>query len=397
MKKIWVSLTILLILILLGSSFMQYRKNTQMKIAEYQLEIDYFQDINHQAKMWLDLSQLDNGAYPLRPLSNNRADVNPYFSSMAAYSLLLGDNSYSNEVYDYIDWLLSRLNTSLEDPHRVDGTLSNIFITLENGNLIEEKHGYDSVDSYTSLFIILLDYAYETNPKHEFFLNNRASIIRLFNALLSTKTENGLSSVSAGNKVQYTMDNVEVNYALKKGINLLNRMLEHSNNPELEAILIKLEEWVVLNTQAIENILWNPSLQKYLVATDIDGNEIEFKSWNNFYPDAMAQLFPLVFGVISPDSQRAKVLYNEFISYYAWEKFKFREGFYWTVVSYIGALMDDKDRVKMYIDYYKNSIMNEHAYPIYNAEVGWIIRTCQLMIDKYEAKIEKLDPLNLFR
>lgn len=396
MRKTRISVTIILLVLLLLSSFFLYRRNAQEKIPQYQLEINYYQTIIFNEQAWLDSTQLDNGAYPFRPLSNNRADVNPYFSSMAAYSLLLGNTFYSDDVYEYMDWLFTQLNTSLEDPYLVDGTLSNIQITQENGQLIEEKFDYDSVDSYTALFIILLDYAYETYPRNDFYQTNDASIIRLFNALLSTRIDNGLSVVSVGNKTQYTMDNVEVNYALKKGINLLNHLLEQSNNLELKTIQIQLEEWLEENTKAIETILWNPNQQKYRIAIDENGNEVEFESWDNFYPDAMAQLFPLVFNVMDPESERAKELYNQFVSNYAWENFKFREGFYWTVVSTIGALMNDTERVKKYLDYYQEHIMEDHAYPIYNAEVAWIIQTCQIMIDKYEDKINQVDPLKLF-
>lgn len=396
MRKTKISVTIIFVLLLLLSSFFLYRKNAQEKIPVYQLEINYYQSIIHHEQAWLDSTQLDNGAYPFRPLVNNRADVNPYFSSMAAYSLLLGNTFYSDNVYEYMAWLFTQLNTSSEDPYQIDGTLSNIRMTQENGQINEEKFDYDSVDSYTALFIILLNYAYDTDPRYEFYQANEGSIIRLFKALLSTRAENGLSYVSVGNKTQYTMDNVEVNYAIKKGINLLNNLLELSNNQELKEIQIELEEWLIDNTQAIETILWNPAQQKYRIAIDKNGNEVEFKSWDNFYPDAMAQLFPIVFNVIEPDSERAKEHYIQFVSNYSWEDFKFREGFYWTVVSTIGAMMDDTDRVKTYLDYYQEHIMSNHDYPIYNAEVAWIIQTCQIMINKYEDKIDQVDPLKLF-
>ena len=104
MRKTKISVTIIFVLLLLLSSFFLYRKNAQEKIPVYQLEINYYQSIIHHEQAWLDSTQLDNGAYPFRPLVNNRADVNPYFSSMAAYSLLLGNTFYSDNVYEYMAW-----------------------------------------------------------------------------------------------------------------------------------------------------------------------------------------------------------------------------------------------------------------------------------------------------
>lgn len=400
-QNIRILLIILMVTILLSSAFFVYYDYAKKEISIYQNEIMFYKNIASNEQIWIQNMQLETGALPFRQLSNNFATIIPYFSAISGMALLHDiDNDYSNQVMHYIEWMLKNLNNSSSDYFNIDGTMSNFKVYYLDDNSYQEiPYKYDSVDSYTALMISLILRTYEKTNNTEFLLKYESEIMRVINALLSTRHANGLSVVSVGNKTQYTMDNVEVNYGLKDGIKLINRLLEVSNNSkELNSIKLKLENWLIVNTKSIEELLWNSDKGTYNVALNENNQIIEFKSWDNFYPDAVAQLFPIVFEVVEPDSGRAKELYDSFNNKYRWENFIYREtgDFYWTVIVYVAALMEDERKVKTYLSYYEENFMDSHPYPLYNAEAAWIVNASKKMMDYYQAKINRIDPLNLF-
>jgi len=398
--NIRVLIIILLVMTLLSSAFFVYYDYAKEEVRIYQNEILFYQTIASHEQAWIKDIQLENGALPFRELSNGTATIIPYFSAISGMALLHDiDTDYSNQVMHYIEWMLENLNDSSSDYFNIDGTMSNFKVNYMNDNSYQViPYKYDSVDSYTALMISLIMRANEKTKNIEFLIKYEREIIRVLNALLSTRLDNGLSIVSVGNRTQYIMDNVEVNYGLRDGIKLVNRLLEVSNESlELKLIKTKLVGWLDDNTKAIEELLWNNDKGTYNVALNENNQIVEFKSWDNFYPDAVAQLFPIIFEVIEPDSTRANALYDAFNMNYQWEDFIYREtgDFYWTVIVYVAALMEDESRVKEYLSYYQENFMETHPYPLYNAEAAWIVNASKEMIDHYQSKIDRIDPLSI--
>ena len=397
-----VSMSIALIILVLMGVFFNYYNYTKKQVAIYRDEITYYQDIAATEQAWIADMQLSFGAIPFRSLQNNTADINPYFSSIAARALLYETGvNYTSQVKRYIVWMLNNLNDATSDPFGVDGTMSNFkIIDLSNNEYKAIPYKYDSVDSYSALMISLIKETYTKTNDINFLMEHKDTIIRVFNALLSTRVKNGLSSVSINNSTQYTMDNVEVNYGIKDGLRLLDIMLkEDVNNQILMSLKAQYTVWLEENTLAIERVLWNKQNNKYNIAFHLNENTTEFSDWANFYPDAVAQLFPIIFEVLPTDSARAIDICQQFNKVYKWEDFIYREtgDFYWTVVVYLAAMMEDEVRVKAYLDYYKENFIAEHPYPLYNAEAAWIINACEKMIDLYTFKINKIDPFNLIK
>lgn len=386
---------------LISGALFVYYDYAKEEIRIYQNEIVFYRNIASNEQAWIMDMQLENGALPFRKLSNGTATIIPYFSAISGMALLHDiDVDYSNQAIRYIEWMLENLNDSTSDYFNIDGTMSNFKVDyLDNINYIETPYKYDSVDSYTALMISLIMRTYEKTNDIEFLLKHQKNIIRVLNALLSTRLDNGLSAVSVGNRTQYIMDNVEVNYGLRDGIKLVNRLIESSDdNKDLNLIKVKLDDWLVDQSKAIEELLWNNDKGVYNVALNENYQIVEFKSWDNFYPDAVAQLFPIIFEVIEPDSTRAKALYAAFNNNYQWEDFIYREtgDFYWTVIVYVAALMEDVNKVKVYLTYYQDNFMESHPYPLYNAEAAWIVNASNKMMEYYQRKIDNLDPFGLF-
>lgn len=400
-RNIRILIIILLVTTLISGALFVYYDYAKEEIRIYQNEIVFYRNIASNEQAWIMDMQLENGALPFRKLSNGTATIIPYFSAISGMALLHDiDVDYSNQAMRYIEWMLENLNDSTSDYFNVDGTMSNFKVDyLDNINYIETPYKYDSVDSYTALMISLIMRTYEKTNDIEFLLKHQKNIIRVLNALLSTRLDNGLSAVSVGNRTQYIMDNVEVSYGLRDGIKLVNRLIEISDDTkDLNLIKVKLDDWLVDQSKAIEELLWNNDKGVYNVALNENYQIVEFKSWDNFYPDAVAQLFPIIFEVIEPDSTRAKALYAAFNNNYQWEDFIYREtgDFYWTVIVYVAALMEDVNKVKVYLTYYQDNFMESHPYPLYNAEAAWIVNASNKMMDYYQRKIDILDPFGLF-
>jgi len=380
------------------AAYGQFAKTT---LKQHQEAIDFYQEIIEGEQAWIASMQLPSGVLPQRPLSQQTASVIPYFSAMAAMALLeYQPEMYVEQVFAYLEWVFSRLNDAQSDFYSIDGTLSNFTLTLlPDGSFEERATKYDSVDAYAALNLSLLLKAYHVSQDTAFFTQHETDIQRIVKALLSTRLANGLSAVSVNNQTQYLMDNIEVQVGLQDGIYLIELMLPHSNNAQaLKDLQIELIEWAHMNATAIEHYLWSESEQRYHIGLSANTQIIEFKSWDRFYPDAVAQLFPILHQTIDLNDERAKQLYARFNKTYDWQTVSFRaEGnFYWTMIVYVAALMGDTDRVKAYLGIYKDLYMPAHPYPLYSAESAWIVRASLQMIEHHQASMRRIDPLSLF-
>jgi hypothetical protein len=99
-----------------------------------------------------------------------------------------------------------------------------------------------------------------------------------------------------------------------------------------------------------------------------------------WYPDSVAQLYPMVQGVIAPGSSRSRKVYAAFNK--AWPgwtdlSFNSQDEFPWVFVSYAALLAQDKARVDRYVATIRNKFMIEKPafrWPWYSAEAGWLMR-----------------------
>ena len=107
-------------------------------------------------------------------------------------------------------------------------------------------------------------------------------------------------------------------------------------------------------------------------------------SWNKYYPQATAQLFPITSGVIEPETQRAKDLYNRFSENYNWETFEYPDAFCWGNNVLAAATMKDIDSVETYMKAYK-PLMKNHSWPLYNADSARVVMAAYIIISNSKA------------
>ena len=155
----------------------------------------------------------------------------------------------------------------------------------------------------------------------------------------------------------------------------------------------------MLFRSAFRTILWNEVEQRYEIGINNSGVALDFSGWSEFYPDAVAQLFPILFGVLDPDSERARKLYQTFGEYFDWEDMAHYEkgdaDFYWGLTAYAGALMRDEKKVYTYLDYYMDKVIPNYEYPAYNADVAWVVLASAEIARFYQEQMQKIDPLGI--
>lgn len=333
---------------------------------------------------WLAGTQFSNGALPVYGVVDGDATIVPYFSSIATLAILKyeTDDESLNIVKKYYDWYLG----NLIGKDAIDwGAIYDYRITVENKEVVMEKSkdDYDSADSYAALFIISLwEYA-KAGGDTEYIIENEEKIYSIINHLTSLIDENDLSRVSRENGTKYLMDNCEVTLGLYSAYQLIEKVYLKQYR------FFSKQYWATVRDvmdirmlrhkmiKAIEENMWSESKQCYDLGVDKNGKVLEFDSWEDFYPDAVAQLFPIVFGIINPNRERAKTLYNRFCKTYDWENLSHYKNddssFYWGIIAYCGAKMGDNDRVNQYIESFGELALPDFEYPAYNADVAWTI------------------------
>lgn len=332
---------------------------------------------------WIASLQLENGAIPMTCSPDGELTVNPYFADFAALALLDNAEKYAVQVKAYMDWHFSRLNTAQTDYNGVDGTIYDYTVTVESGRITKEtsKQSYDSTDSYAATFLTVLNKYYEKTNDKEYLVSKAADIKRIVNAMLSTM-HNGLTFAKPDYEVKYLMDNCEVFEGITAAINLFEKAIcpdDTTCTDTLEAL--KNAESAM--EKAFDRSFWNYFGGYYKPAVTKSGTDALDFSWDNYYPAATSQLFPIICGVIAPDTVRANSLYTQFCASYEWEKLEIPDTFCWGSNVYAAALMNDIDSAMCYMNTYTEKFTN-HQYPLYNADCAKVAMAAKILLDNAE-------------
>lgn len=350
--------------------------------------IELFEKIFESETVWLASMQLENGAYPMTYTANGEVRINPYFADFVALALLDRPEKYSDSVKKYTDWHFSHLNTTQTDRNGVDGTIYDYVITLENGKITKEciafadgKESYDSTDSYAATFLTVLNKYHNKTADSEYIIEHSTEIQRVTNAMLST-FHKGLTTAKPDSNVKYLMDNCEVYEGTLAAAELFKDVLCIAD-PALTEVQKKCENTAIEIARTIENKLWMPLADHYEAGIR---KHISFPSdifsWNQYYPSATAQLFPIIHGLIAPNTERANKLYDKFCEKYDWENFNYPDAFYWGSNLQAAVAMNDIDSAVVYLKNYEKLIDN-HAYPLYNADAAKVCLALNTLLNKY--------------
>jgi hypothetical protein len=235
------------------------------------------------------------------PETENKTEVNPYMVNIRAM-YLLNKGTHTKEIKDYILWYFD--HTNYPDKHGLTGTVYDYFVTCKGEEISTKK--YDSVDAYAGNFLYLIYKYYAKTKDKEIIQRNQEKIEDIAYLIEFLQDEDGLTKVMPGDNTKYLMDNCEA-FAGVKAFNALSREMGWGIKPDY----VELENSL---KNAIINSLY--SKDKKIFYWGIAEKKAYPSSWNKFYPDAFAQIFPILFDVLDKDPQIEKELWKEFSDKY---------------------------------------------------------------------------------
>ena len=313
-----------------------------------------FTDIFETETAYLASMQLSNGALPMTRAENGELRMNPYFADIAALALLDDAEKYADNVVKYMDWHFAHLNTAKEDFNGLDGTIYDYVITVKNGEIVseavsqpEDADPYDTTDSYAATFLTVV-YKYLCKTGDSDYLVAHARDLERITGVIFSNLQNGLTYAKPNHRIKYLMDNCEVYEGALAAAGIFER---------------------ITDCEKIEYAALRDDCTKLASALKEKSIPAKIFSWDLYYPQATSQLFPIICGVIEPNTQRAQSLYGKFCESYNWQNFEYPDDFYWGANAYAAAIMGDAERVTEYMTNYAE-LTDDHAWPLYNADIA---------------------------
>ena len=305
-------------------------RNNRFEIPNYDFTSLLRFQLQDLAAMQLDNGSGD-GAIPIADdnfglslnFANQRFSIRPYFAMTAANAFLL-DPDYHDNAKRYIKWHIAHLNTDPDgDVYGTRGSIYDYDYSLTGGErrapMRSEGDGsvdvYDSTDSYAALFFDLLLNYYEATDDASLINKETLDLVLLClqdsfsSRTLGTNLDDPLLTVAI--PVQYEMEFLMDNAEVYRGFLRLEQLYDLIKEDDSAAIAAGYAHRIWLG---IQNLLFHHDYQGQThydyafighgsAATNID---------TYFYPDAIAQLFPIIFDVIPATGDRAITLYNDF-------------------------------------------------------------------------------------
>ena len=358
-----------------------------VEAAATEEQLQLFKQIFESETKWLSTLQLENGAIPMTYSANGNLTMNPYFADFAALALLDDAEKYADNVKAYMDWHFNHLNTAKEDFNGLDGTIYDYVITMKDGKIESEvistpenADSYDTTDSYAATFLTVLDKYLSKTGDSTYIIDNAEDIKRITNVMFAT-LQNGLTYAKHNHRVKYLMDNCEVYEGAIAATNLFGEIVK-GGKTEYTDMRDNCSKLITTVKTNINTRLWNfvggyyrPGITAYVrIPTKIF-------SWNTYYPQATSQLFPIICGVIEPDTERARNLYEKFSEAYHWEAFEYPDVFYWGANVQAAAIMNDVDSVAEYMQNYL-PLTEKHSWPLYNMDSARVSMSAFMLLEK---------------
>lgn len=278
-----------------------------LSAADRPRAVDYPRIIQDEG-YWVSTAQLTcngsgNGAIAeTRVTGRGKVSIHPYEANLGARAMVAAGPRYLPMVKRYIQWYLDHLN--LPDYNGINGTVYDYDydpVTCTGIYQPDPRTGiapkYDSTDAYAGTFLSLVRHYAEANPADSAFLRSKRTtgdLELIADAITTTRQLDGLTSATPSYPAQYLLDNVEAQRGLQDYAWLLGNVL--GNQPAAtrrasDATLIR---------QSIETRLWEVSHTPGMYGWAADQLS---PSWAKWYPDTVAQLWP-VWDLLSTPARR---------------------------------------------------------------------------------------------
>ena len=316
------------------------------------------------AAAWLAAdAQLADGA-----IVDSSTQISPYFANRAAIGLALA-GGHTAAVQAWMQWYLAHLNAS--DVWGGSGTIYDYTVV---GGVETSTGTADSTDAYAGTFLSLAWTFYQTGGAgaQAYVRSIRPQLAQIAGVLTTGQQPDGLTWALPNYQVKYLMDNCEVYAGLRDYGTLLAAVGDAADAASFAAR-------AQASASGIASAFWNAAQNEYSNAIGV-GNVATPVDWTN-YESAAAELFPVLFGVITPASSRAVAAYAKFnAAFTKWDQLDIPDEYPWTLVSTAAILMNDPARANAYIGAVDGAyVATGYPYPWYDAEGGWFVQSNALL------------------
>ena len=335
------------------------------------------------ASQWLATVQLADGA-----MQYTDQKINPYFSNYAAIGWLHDPSRY-DAVKKYMEWYIAHLEHTDRWGINTGGVIYDYAIsnrTTGKRSTAPDTGAYqaDSVDSYAATFLTLAHNAFKTGDAslQTFITDNKKSLDNIVSVLISPQVMNpdGLTWALPDYKAKYLMDNCEVYRGLADYAALCDLAFHDSaGQARYQAAADKCRQAILT--------LWTGSawiVQKGASAPNL----------SNWYPDAVAQVFPVLCGVLPPDDPRVIISWRNFNDAWPnWSQLSYQpaDAFPWVLVGHAAVCKGDYARADQFIASLDSRYRSKgFPWTWYCMEAGWYMRMNSNML-----KAQELPPAEL--
>ena len=237
------------------------------------------------------------------PIKEDINYINPYILNIQCIDLL--DKSYDPQIIkNYIFWYFK--HTNYPDNYGLTGTIYDYTINCKTGEETSTKT-YDSVDGYAGTFLFLLYDYYRRTKDIKIIQENRKKIEDIAYLIGFLQDKDGLIWALPDKKAKYLMDNCEA-FGGIKAFNSLFRAMGWNINEYYTKLENSIKNSILTNLYDInnENFYWAKKNDK-LFLSNLD----------TLYPDALSQLFPILYGILKENPCLETKLWHKFTEKYS--------------------------------------------------------------------------------
>lgn len=228
--------------------------------------------------------------------------VIPYSVNVMALDALRFPRYY-NMVKIYLNWYLASTNSS--DRFGLTGTIYDVNVKPNGSENWTVQ--YDSADAYAGTFLLLMWKYYRATRDRSIADKYHQRLEDMAYMITTLQGHDGLTFVWKGHDSKYLMDNCEAYAGLVAYSKLRHKLWKTKGKPYAGA--------AASIRQGVLTYLFDATDILFYWGLDRDGSTYD-SSWDKFYPDAIAQLYPIAFGLIKPDTPLALHLWRMFSSYF---------------------------------------------------------------------------------
>ncbi|HCW50712.1 MAG TPA: hypothetical protein DGR79_01395 [Clostridiales bacterium] len=318
--------------------------------------------------------QRPSGAITTRPGGDR---IVPYFANIAALALV---ERRPGDVKAYMEWYLAHLNRP--DRWGLHGTVYDYRVTADGREV--PTGTYDSADSYAATFLALLRVYLDHTGDRGFVMEHLPEIELVASVITGLQDSDGLVWATPARVEKYLMDNCENFRGLVDYAAVLSSV---GREPEARAV----REAAGRILAGVQGRLWNPKRGNYdwaIYTLRLGGlriGEVSRKSsWSRWYPDSVAQVFPVISGVLEPGDPRAAALYQNLNEWHpGWVHQTKDDPHPWSVLGYAAALMGDHERAFTFVRSTAHAYMaREGPFSELSWELAYHLLTLRLLRGK---------------